>query len=258
MTTEPSTTESVDSSSSEATVSTEPASSSSDSDTTTSEPTTTTSAEVTTTDETTSDIPTTTTSAEEQPTVLFADDDAQTFHRGQDRTLLSPFQISMYTSSSQVLTISVNGDIRLGTVPTDPTRDDLPSEYGGNAVFPYWTENAILPNSGQGITYITSGQVPERTLLIDFKVMPDSNIAQDQPDHYTVSFFEQLPQYCQVRYYHTHGTGEDATIGFQGLFALTGQYRQYSYNSPGTVPDRTLMEMGLQDAGTFYTEEDAF
>lgn len=223
---------------------------------------TTTSAEVATTTETTtglettSDAPATTTSAGEQLTVLFSDDGPASQHRDDSRVAHSPFDIYMHGRRSTMLTISISGDIRLGISDTDPSRGPLPSESEEPAVFGYWSESSIVRNSGQGITYGVFFQAPRRRFHIDFKVFPDSNMDDSEPDHYTVTFFEDVQDYCKVQYFHTHGTGEDATIGNQDDVSILGtsNYNEYSYNVKGKIPDGTVLIMDITGGGGFTLE----
>ncbi|RTE83586.1 hypothetical protein BHE90_001838 [Fusarium euwallaceae] len=236
MTTEPSTTESLDSSSSETTVSTEPASSSSDSDTTTSP-------------DTTTSEPTTTTSAEVEPTVLFASDDLNG-HQGEYRQISTSFRIYMYDAFSQILTVSVNGIIVLGSQVIDSSpHTSLPAQSLLYAVLPYWTENTILPFTQQGITYRTLGTAPERTLVIEFKVTPAIRGEPVIPDHYTVTFFENRQRYCVVRYFRTEGKGSDATIGNQLQSPIP--FNEFSYNEPSAIDDNKELSMTLEESGVF-------
>ncbi|RSM00409.1 hypothetical protein CEP52_009118 [Fusarium oligoseptatum] len=241
-TTEPSTTESLDSSSSETTVSTEPASSSSDSDTTTSEDTT-------TSPDTTTSEPTTTTSAEVEPTVLFASDDLNG-HQGEYREISTSFPVYMYDAFSQILTVSVNGIIVLGSQVIDSSpHTSLPAQSLLYAVLPYWTENTILPFTQQGITYRTLGTAPERTLVIEFKVTPAIRGEPVIPDHYTVTFFENRQRYCVVRYFRTEGKGSDATIGNQLQSPIP--FNEFSYNEPSAIDDNKELTMTLEESGVF-------
>ncbi|KAM0438511.1 hypothetical protein ACHAPT_001260 [Fusarium lateritium] len=220
-------------------------------DTTTSSIDTTSTIDTTTSVDTTSSITTTTTTgAEAGPTVLFTDDD-ESGHRGEYQTLLSPFFISMYGSSSFVLTVSVNGIISLGTVDqSDSLHRTLPdNSLPFNSVLPYWTENSIIPGSGQGITYQVFGEEPQRRLIIEFMVHPDGNEENEWGDHYAVNFFESRGEYCRVDYYYTSGTGSDATIGNQQT--PDGLYHQYSYNTRFSVQDYTFVSMQLNENGEF-------
>ncbi|RSL55856.1 hypothetical protein CEP53_006969 [Fusarium sp. AF-6] len=242
MTTEPSTTESLDSSSSETTVSTDPVSASSDSDTTTS-------ADTATSADTTTSEPTTTTSAEVEPTVLFAADDLDG-HRGESRIFRIDFLVYMYNGATDSISVSVNGVIGLGGTIDGSPHTELPAYYlDSRYVFPYWTENTIYPFSENRITYRTLGTAPDRTLVIDFNVTPDLSEPIDQPDRYSVTFFENIERYCVVRYFYTRGKGIDATIGNQQ--SSVGPYNEFSFNEQSALGDNTVVTMELKLGGEF-------
>ncbi|KAJ3457029.1 hypothetical protein MRS44_014170 [Fusarium solani] len=192
----------------------------------------------------------TTQSYEEEPTPIFSDDDFLNSHRDDSKEITLPFPVTMYSSSNNIIYVSVNGVISLGDGSGATDHGEFPSDYlADKSIAIYWTRNSIIPGSGQGVTYRVLGEGPGRLAIFDFKVHPDSNTANDEPDHYKVTFMEHEPRFCSISYIHTNGKGGDATVGHQDY--SNRLHRQYSYNEPGAIPDMTWLYMSLKRDGIF-------
>ncbi|KAM6516564.1 hypothetical protein FALCPG4_014746 [Fusarium falciforme] len=192
----------------------------------------------------------TTQSYEEEPTPIFSDDDFLNSHLDEYKDITLPFPITMYSTSNNIIYVSINGVISLGDGSGATNHGELPSDYlADKSIAIYWTQNSIIPGSGQGVTYRVLGEGPGRLAIFDFQVHPDSNTANDEPDHYRVTFMEHEPRFCSISYIHTNGKGGDATVGHQDY--SNSLHRQYSYNEPGAIPDMTWLHMSLKRDGIF-------
>ncbi|KAK2060192.1 hypothetical protein LY76DRAFT_420450 [Colletotrichum caudatum] len=182
------------------------------------------------------------------PTTVFttSDDDVA--------TISLPFAIGVFGALDTTVFITSNGLLSLFTSSDEFRNNPLPDRgIPAVSVLTYFDDLELYPSTNQIVTYQVFGSgAGNRTVTFEW------NTARfrfpDQFYHFTATFQEGLPGIVVYRYYSTADKGGNATVGAQNI--PPGQIQkfvQYSFNTPGAVPDKTFVRLDTTGNGTYTT-----
>ncbi|GKT43506.1 uncharacterized protein ColSpa_03687 [Colletotrichum spaethianum] len=163
-----------------------------------------------------------------------------------------PFPIGVFGSFDRTVYVSINGRVSLNYQNSNYGNPELPdASLPPISVLAYYDDLVIDPGTDQRVAYQVFGSASaNRTVIFEWLAPP--LIHPDYFCHFTATFEEALPGIVTFRYYTTTDKGSSATIGAQNL-ERNQSFVQYSFNSPGAVPDKSFVRLDTTGAGTFTT-----
>ncbi|KZL83020.1 peptidase s8 and s53 subtilisin kexin sedolisin [Colletotrichum incanum] len=163
-----------------------------------------------------------------------------------------PFPIGVFGSFDTNVYVSINGRVSLNPETRQYTNAPLPdTQIPSISVLAFYDDLIIQPGTSQGVAYQVFGSDNgSRTVIFEW-VAAHYEFA-NQFYHFTSTFEEALPGIVTFRYYTTRDKGSNATVGAQNLVG-SQSFVQYSFNSPGSIQDRTFVRLDTTGTGTFTT-----
>ncbi|KAM0468233.1 hypothetical protein ACHAP7_011139 [Fusarium lateritium] len=184
------------------------------------------------------------------PTPIFDGHDGRVYD-DSFRTVEVPFSVGVFGSYSTTVYVSTNGVLSLEQGSTAFINRELPSNaVPPISIMPYWDDLYILDEEvcSTGITYEVHETSRGNTFTVEYYLGSGGDIS-GTTDHFTVSFYEQLPGLVRYVYYKTLINGQGATVGLQN-----GQlFSQFSYNSAGSIPDQFYIEIDTSSGDAITT-----
>ncbi|KAK2039647.1 hypothetical protein LZ31DRAFT_606004, partial [Colletotrichum somersetense] len=169
-------------------------------------------------------------------------------------TIDLPFAIGVFGAFDTTVYVSSNGLLSLFNSSSYWENKPLPdSGIPAVSVLTYFDDLQLNPSTNQVVAYQVFGFGPgNRTVTFEWNAAGFKS--PDQFYHFTATFQEGLPGIVVYRYYSTADKGGSATVGVQNI--LPGQIQkfvQYSFNTPGAVPDKTFVRLDTTGNGTYTT-----
>ncbi|KAF5544750.1 hypothetical protein FMEXI_6389 [Fusarium mexicanum] len=203
--------------------------------------TTTTEEGTTTAEETTTAEATTTTAGEPacaqtfviaNPTPIF---DSESTNDDSARSIVAPFPIGVFGTSSTNVFVTTNGMISLGDYSLSYANDELPvNSLPATSIMPYWDDLTIRAGAcNTGIYYDVYQSDRGNTLTIEWQ-LGSVGLGASTGEHFSASFYQDFPGVVRFEYYQTTKHGSSATVGLQN----DQQFSQYSVNQENSIPNQ--------------------
>ncbi|GJC90778.1 hypothetical protein ColLi_13616 [Colletotrichum liriopes] len=163
-----------------------------------------------------------------------------------------PFPIGVFGTYDTNVYVSINGRVSLNPETSRYTNSPLPdSQIPRISVLAFYDDLIIQSGTTQGVAYQVFGSnTGNRTVIFEW-VAAHYEFA-NQFYHFTSTFEEARPGIVTFRYYTTTDKGSSATVGAQNLVG-SQSFVQYSFDSPGSIQDRTFVRLDTTGTGTFTT-----
>lgn len=148
------------------------------------------------------------------------------------------FTFNYGSNNNTSVTVSSNGILYFAGnyttgANTSMTTTGFPA--GTFAMFPFWDD--LNPSLGGSIKYLTSGNAPNRKIVIEYYNVP-SAYAPSNLNTFEVQIFENGS--FVYRYQTTNGSGNSATVGIMPTPA-TSDIVQFSYNTASVPSGKTIL-----------------
>jgi hypothetical protein len=144
-------------------------------------------------------------------------------------TVALPFAVEFYGTPYNSVNLSSNGNLQFTTTNTAFTNTALPASGFGPSMFPYW-DDLYLVNAGFGIFTSISDAAPNRIFNIEWR---SQYFGSTDTANFEIRLYENQT-YFDFLYGGLSGGSDSATVGVQDTVA-SGDFTQYSFNTPGTL-----------------------
>ncbi|CAF1497830.1 unnamed protein product [Adineta steineri] len=162
-------------------------------------------------------------------------------------TITLPLSITLYSYSSNSITVTSNGVLCLGSCSTSYSSSSLPSaNFAGPTVFGLWADLYIFAGTIQGIYYGVTGSAPNRITTFEFM---ESIISDPSTNNqFQIIFYENLTNIVKCFYIETNSGTRVPTVGVQQ--SATGPQITYSAGQSNPVAANTIITYNT-NTGTY-------